>query len=58
VIDEAHDPTFATAIGLAVWGNAIRGAGRGKFSLGSLLKFKSVDKVADQLRKWMKSLVP
>ena len=58
VIDEAHDPTFATAIGLAVWGHAIRGAGKGKFSLGSLLKFKSVDKVADQLRKWMKSLVP
>ncbi|MEK9155569.1 MAG: cell division protein FtsA [Patescibacteria group bacterium] len=58
VIDEAHDPAYATAIGLAVWGNAIRGVGKGKFSLGSLLKFKSVDKVADQLRKWMKSLVP
>jgi len=58
VIDEVHDPAFATAIGLAVWGNAIRGVGKRKFSLGSLLKFKSVDKVADQLRKWMKSLVP
>ncbi len=58
VIDEVHDPAYATAIGLAVWGNAIRGVGKGKFSLNSLLKFKSVDKVADQLRKWMKSLVP
>ena len=58
VIDEAHDPAFATAIGLATWGHTIRGMGKGKLSIGSLLKFKSVDKVADQLRKWMKSLVP
>lgn len=58
VIDEVHDPAFTTAIGLAIWGHAIRGMGRGKLNFGSLFKFKSVDKVTDQLRKWMKSLIP
>ena len=58
VIDEAHDPAFATAIGLAAWGNGIREMHGRKFNFGNFFKFKSVDKVAEQMRKWMKSLIP
>lgn len=57
VIDEAHDPAFAPVIGLTVWGYTVRGMQGNKF--GNLLsKFKSVDKVAEQISKWFKSLVP
>lgn len=58
VIDEAHDPAFATAIGLAAWGHGIREMHGRKFNFGNFFKFKSVDKVAENLRKWMKSLMP
>ena len=58
VIDEAHDPAFATAIGLAAWGRGIREMHGKKFKFGNFFKFKSVDKVAEQMRKWMKSLIP
>lgn len=57
VIDEVHDPAFATAIGLTVWGYTIKGMNTNRF--GKLFnKFKSVDKVAEQIGKWFKSLVP
>jgi len=58
VIDEAKDPAFATAIGLAAWGYGIKQVSGSTFSFGKLLPLKSVDKVAEQLRKWMKSLIP
>ena len=54
VIDEARDPAYATAVGLAVWGFAIRSVSRRKFRLN----IKGVDQVADQMRKWLKSLIP
>lgn len=57
VIDEVHDPSFATAIGLATWGYTIKGMQSNRFG-GLLNKFKSVDKVAEQISKWFKSLVP
>ena len=55
VIDEVQDSAYATAVGLTLWGFAIRGAHGGKFNL---LNIKGVNQVADQLRKWMKSLIP
>lgn len=58
VLDEVQDPAFATAIGLASWGYGIRQATGGKFDFGRMMPMKSVVKVADQLRKWMKSLIP
>lgn len=54
VIDEVRDPSYATAVGLALWGFAIRSTSGRRFSL----KFKGVDQIADQLRKWIKSLIP
>ncbi len=57
VIDEVHDPAFATVIGLTVWGYTVKGMRTGRFG-GILNKFTSVDKVAEQIGKWFKSLVP
>lgn len=56
VIDRAMDPAFSTAVGLVMWGGEIRdssGGGRNVFA-----KFKSIDKVSDQVRKWLRSLIP
>ncbi len=55
VIDEVQDSAYATAVGLTLWGFAIRGAHGSKFNL---LNIKGVNQIADQLRKWMKSLIP
>ncbi|MEK7458933.1 MAG: cell division protein FtsA, partial [Patescibacteria group bacterium] len=57
VIDEVYDPAFATVIGLTVWGYTVKGMNKNRFG-GFLNKFKSVDKVAEQIGKWFKSLVP
>jgi cell division protein FtsA len=57
VIDEVHDPAFATAIGLAVWGYAIKGMHSSKFGK-FFSKFKSVDQVASKIGQWFKSMVP
>ena len=54
VIDEVQDPAYATAVGLAVWGFAISSVSRKRFKLS----IKGVDQVADQMRKWLKSLIP
>ncbi|MDA0208402.1 MAG: cell division protein FtsA [bacterium] len=55
VVDEIFDPGFATAIGLAKWGHSVRStAKRGfGFHIGG-----GAQQVADQLRKWFKSLIP
>ncbi|MBP9827678.1 cell division protein FtsA [Patescibacteria group bacterium] len=58
VIDEAHDPAFATAIGLAIHGKDIREMSGKRRGLGFSLKFRSTTKVADTLKKWMQSLIP
>lgn len=55
VIDEVQDSAYATAVGLTLWGFGIRAAHGSKFDF---LKIKGVNQVADQLRKWMKSLIP
>lgn len=56
VIDHATDPAFSTAIGLSMWGAQVQGStGRG----GNVFaKFKSMDKVSEQMRKWLRSLIP
>ena len=55
VIDEVKDPAYATAVGLVLWGFGITATQKGRFSL---LEWKGIGQVADQLRKWMKSLIP
>jgi cell division protein FtsA len=58
LIDESHDPAFATAIGLTVWGKGIKDLHGHKFNLGNLLKFKGIGKAKDLLGKLFKSLKP
>lgn len=54
VIDEVKDPAFSTAVGLAIWGYAIKSVSKKRFSLN----FKGFSQVSDQLRKWLKALIP
>ena len=55
VIDEVKDPGYATAVGLAIWGHSIRSSQRRGLSF---LKWDGFGKVGEQLRTWLKSLVP
>lgn len=54
VIDEVRDPGYATAIGLALWGFAV------KTSKGSSFNFsiKGFGKFVDGIKKWIMSLIP
>jgi cell division protein FtsA len=54
VVDEVSDPAYATSVGLAIWGYEIRSASGKRFSI----KWSGMNQVADQLRKWIKSLIP
>ena len=54
VVDEVHDPSYATAVGLALWGYTIRSVSKKRFSID----FKGFGKMSDQVRKWLKALVP
>lgn len=56
VIDEVHDPAYATAVGLVIWGNAIRGAQKGGFRMK--INLKGISQAKDQVKKWIQSLIP
>jgi len=53
-IDKVVDPTYSTAVGLVLWGMAE--AGR-EWSAGRL-RFNSISKVTDRVRRWLKPLIP
>jgi cell division protein FtsA len=55
VIDEVKDPSYATAVGLAIWGYSIRSSQRRGLSF---LKWDGFGQVGEQIRTWLKSLVP
>lgn len=55
VIDEVKDPSYATAVGLAIWGYSITSTQRRGLSF---LKWDGLGQVGVQLRTWLKSLVP
>ncbi|MDZ7798630.1 MAG: cell division protein FtsA [Patescibacteria group bacterium] len=54
-IDKANDPAFSTAIGLVVWGLALREKGGFNFSIPN---FSSVSNVTKKMKEWFKSLRP
>ncbi len=57
VTEKVNDLSFATAIGLVQWG--LKMSGDDGASWGNMIsKFKTVDKVNKQVRKWFKSLIP
>lgn len=54
-IDRIHDPVFATAVGLVIWGANIEKTNGHGFSIP---KFSSVVDVTGKMKKWFKSLLP
>ncbi|NQV11726.1 cell division protein FtsA [Candidatus Uhrbacteria bacterium] len=57
-VEQVNDIGFATAIGLVKWAEDSEG-GSGKVSFGSFMnKMKSVDKIGDTVKGWMKGLMP
>jgi cell division protein FtsA len=54
VVDKVNDVSFVPALGLVLWGNAVYDERRGGFTS----RFKSIDKVTSQVKKWFKSLMP
>ncbi len=58
-LERVADPAFSTAVGLVAWGAQIREASGGRGGMGNVFaKFKSVDKASEQVRKWLRSLIP
>lgn len=56
-VDKVHDLSFSTALGLVLWGGQMYTQDKGSF--GKMIsKFKSVDKVTSQVKKWFKQLLP
>jgi len=57
VTDKTQDLAFSTVVGLVQWGGEI--VGQKPQALGKILgKYKAVDKVSGQVKKWIKSLIP
>lgn len=57
VTDKVNDVAFAQAVGLVRWG--AHEAGERKGGMGKLMgRFKSVDQVPAQIKKWIQSLLP
>lgn len=54
VVDKVNDVSFVPALGLVLWGNAVYDERNGGFTS----RFKSIDKVTSQVKKWFKSLMP
>ncbi len=57
IIDRVDDPSFATAVGLVLWGGKFGSAGGQVNLTGYMKKLLSNESVA-KLRKWFKSFLP
>lgn len=56
VTDKVHDIRFSTAIGLVGWGTLV---GMHTAGIGNMIeRFRTVDKVSEQVKKWFKSFLP
>lgn len=56
-VDKVHDLSFSTALGLVMWGSQTYSEGKGAIGK-AMSKFKSVDKVTSQVKKWFKHILP
>lgn len=54
-VDTVDDPSFATAIGLLLWGSHEQDHGGKRLSFGSM---PSVNDTVDKMKKWFKQLLP
>lgn len=55
VTDKVNDLSFTTAVGLVKWGSAMQGSWQGNGGNGGM---KKVGAAGDQLKKWIKALIP
>ena len=56
-VEQVNDVSYATAIGLVKWAQDIEAQGGG--SLGNIMdRLKSVDKLGDMMKGWVKGLMP
>lgn len=53
-IDRVNDPTFSTAVGLALWGSHLKTEKKGV----RLPSFSSINEVTGKMKKWLQSLMP
>jgi cell division protein FtsA len=53
-IDKVNDPTYTTALGLALWGSQ----SESKVGRIHLPSFSSIDQVVGKMKEWFKSLLP
>jgi len=59
VIDKINDPTFATAVGLVLWGQKYgQGSAFGAGNMFSSMRKMFSNPTADKLKKWLKSFLP
>ncbi|MFA5994895.1 MAG: cell division protein FtsA [Patescibacteria group bacterium] len=56
-IDKIHDPVFATALGLVLWGQSLAATNATKH-FSSFAKFSTVGDATVKMKKWFKSLLP
>ena len=54
-IDKIHDPVFATALGLVLWGESMMGETN---NFSSMTRFSAVTDATVKMSKWFKSLLP
>lgn len=54
-IDKIHDPVFATALGLVLWGESMTGEVN---NFANLARFSAVSDATVKMKKWFKSLLP
>ncbi|MFA6522428.1 MAG: cell division protein FtsA [Patescibacteria group bacterium] len=53
-IDEVRDPSYSTAVGLALWGFAIESTSHGHFKFA----VRGIQDISQTVRKWLKTLIP
>lgn len=59
VVEKIDDPSFATSVGLILWGKDLDQKDQKRFSLGiPSLNFNSMSGTIDKMRKWFKAFLP
>ena len=58
IIDQVVDPSFATVVGLALWGSNFTSGGFGGFNIAKPFKGLLENENVVKLKKWFKAIMP